>query len=205
MPSVLTSFSRNARKRTNDASYMKRNNTDGDHLQFSKSLSSVIPSITTSDNDSFLNKIVIVTRGSSVGLKGKVTKIEDRGWWTIDNPKLGGKKVQGRSCRLVSSMKASHVQQYEAMVGSSGKQYGHIDLNDQPVDTNQGMYNTNNRRGSMRKKRSKRATSFQSSQPPAKKYKLRDCRTYPERQQDNITFPYLSPVETAEIKKNFIT
>jgi len=177
-------------RRNNDASEIKRNNDDGNHLQSIESLSSVIPSITTAALDSYLNKIVIVIGGSSVGLKGKVTNIAHRGWWTIDNPKLVGKKVTGKLCRLVSSMPASHVEQYEAMVGTlQGNQYGRIDLDDGKTNANQEIYNFNNRRGSLRKKRSKRAKPYKESYSSAKRNKLRG---HCSQDQASITFPFLS-------------
>jgi len=69
---------------------------------------------TQAANESYLNKVIMIVGGANVGLKGKVMEIGNRAWWTIDHPKMEGKKVHGRQCRLLSSIAASDVQLYEA-------------------------------------------------------------------------------------------
>jgi len=208
MPKLITSSSRDAVRRTNEAIDMKQSNQDGNNLLYNESLSCAIPSTTSAANLPYLNKIVIIIGGSNVGLKGKVTNIANRGWWTIDNPKLAGKKVTGKLCRLVSSMSVSRVQQYEALVGSiqGGNHYGRVNLGDgnRSTDPSQVMSRFNIRRGLARQKRSKRAKSFESSQSLAKKYRLRGNCTPSRRRPDNFTFPFLSTDESSVIKKKLL-
>jgi len=101
---------RSSRIGTKDIKFSKA--TDRHMMKFINESDDISPIIA---NNPALHKRVIIIGGKNVGLKGKLVKIEKRGWCTIDNPQLGEKKVARRFCKLLDGMDVSKVNMYESM------------------------------------------------------------------------------------------
>jgi len=86
----------------NDGKATLRNQQDAQGTKSPVRPASTSTTPPTPDTDHpLIGATIYIYTGPYAGLSGKLLMTQQRGWWTIDNPKLTGKKIQCHKCKLV--------------------------------------------------------------------------------------------------------
>ena len=128
-----------------------------------------------------LGKRVRIITGKLYGLEGTVTDVGTRGWLSIDNPALVGRKVQSRQCELVNDNENNDM---NAMFETDS----HDDTLRQSVhlEGNGTNHHSNDKNNSLLHRRDHRPKSEQNSDGKKNQFQEKQYHEYTDHVTDHI-------------------
>ncbi len=127
-----------------------------------------------------LGKRVRIITGKLYGLEGTVTDVGTRGWLSIDNPALVGRKVQSRQCELVNDIENSDI---NAIIETDS----HDEASRQSVhlEGNGTTNNTNDKNKSLLYRRDHRPKSEKNAEGKIDQFQENQYPEYTDRTTDH--------------------